>query len=356
MKQESFRIGKSVIKPGTQQIIELPMAHLYTHTEMSLTAHVIHGRRPGPRLFVSAAIHGDEINGVEIIRRLLMRKSISSLRGTLIAIPVVNSFGFINHSRYLPDRRDLNRVFPGSQSGSLASRIADLLMREIAVHCTHGIDLHTGSNHRFNLPQVRAFLKDKETKRLARAFGAPVMLHSKIRDGSMREAVAELGIPMLLYEAGEALRFDELSIRTGLRGIISVMRTIGMLPAKPSKRTHPVFPSSVSKWVRAPISGIVGRQADIGEQVEKGQVVAVVHDPYNQTEQKIIAPVSGVVIGRLQLPLVYQGDALFHIAVLEGDPDASQIIEELASDFEQSDFIPPVGGRAVQYDENTPTK
>lgn len=345
MKQEPFHIGTTVIAPGTQRIVELPIAHLYTHTEMSLTTHVIHGRRPGPRLFVSAALHGDEINGVEIIRRLLKRKSLGQLRGTLIAIPIINSFGFINHSRYLPDRRDLNRVFPGSESGSLASRIANLFMREIAAHCTHGIDLHTGSNHRFNLPQIRASLNDNETLRLAKAFGAPVMLHSKTRDGSLREAVADLGIPMLLYEAGEALRFDELSIRTGLRGIITVMRAIGMLPEKPSRRTHPVFHSSVSKWVRAPISGILSRCIDIGAQVEKGEIIALVHDPYGETEMKIPAPVSGVIIGRIQLPLVHQGDALFHIAVLKGDPDAGQIIEELASDFEYTDFRRPTDGR-----------
>jgi predicted deacylase len=340
VKQEPFRIGDRVIAPGSQQIVELPIARLYTHTQMSLSAHVVHGRRPGPRLFVSAALHGDEINGVEIIRRLLKRKSLESLRGTLIAIPIVNSFGFIHHSRYLPDRRDLNRVFPGSGTGSLASRIADLFMREIVSHCTHGIDLHTGSNHRFNLPQVRASLKDKETKMLAQAFGAPVMVHSKTRDGSLREAVSELGIPMLLYEAGEALRFDELSIRTGLRGILSVMRTIGMLPQKPSKRSHPVFPSSVSKWVRAPISGILSRRAEIGRQVEKGEIIGVVNDPYGVTEQVVSAPVSGVIIGRLELPLVYQGDALFHIAVLEGDPDAGKIVEELTSDFEQFNTMP----------------
>lgn len=344
MKQEPFRIGNAVVKPGSQQIVELPVAHLYTHTQMSLTAHVVHGRRPGPKLFVSAALHGDEINGVEIIRRLIKRKSLASLKGTLVAIPIVNSFGFINHSRYLPDRRDLNRVFPGSETGSLASRIADLFMKEIASKCTHGIDLHTGSNHRFNLPQIRGSMRDQETKRLAEAFGAPVMMHSKTRDGSLREAVAELGIPMLLYEAGEALRFDELSIRTGLRGIVSVMRTIGMLPPKASRRTHQVFPSSVSKWVRAPISGILSRRADIGAQVEKGEVIAIVHDPYGETEEKITAPVSGVIIGRLQLPLVYQGDALFHIAVLEGDPDAGQIIEELASDFEQLEYVAPGRG------------
>lgn len=340
MKQEPFRLGTIEILPGQQRTVDLPVAKLYTHTEMDLTAHVIHGRRPGPTLFVSAALHGDEINGVEIIHRLLKRKLLTSLRGTLIAIPIVNSFGFIHHSRYLPDRRDLNRTFPGTETGSLTGRLASLFMREIASRCTHGIDLHTGSNHRFNLPHIRASLDDTETKRLARAFGAPVMVHSETRDGSLREAIAERGMPMLLFEAGEALRFDELSIRTGLRGIIAVMRAIGMLPEKSSKRTHPVFHSIASKWVRAPISGMITRRVAIGSQVKKGELIGVVSDPYGDTERSIMAPVSGIVLGRLELPLVYQGDAIFHIAVLEGDPEAGQLVEELTSDLGQEDFWP----------------
>ncbi len=340
MKQEPFRIGTIDILPGQRHTVHLPVAKLYTHTEMDLTAHVIHGRRPGPTLFVSAALHGDEINGVEIIHRLLKRKLLTSLRGTLIAIPIVNSFGFIHHSRYLPDRRDLNRTFPGTETGSLAGRLASLFMREIASRCTHGIDLHTGSNHRFNLPHVRASLDDAETRRLARAFGAPVMVHSETRDGSLREAIAERGMPMLLFESGEALRFDELSIRTGLRGIIAVMRAIDMLPEKSSKRSHPVFHSIVSKWVRAPISGMITRRVAIGSQVKKGELIGVVSDPYGDTERGIMAPVSGIVLGRLELPLVYQGDAIFHIAVLEGDPEAGQLVEGLTSDLGQEDFWP----------------
>lgn len=343
MKLDPFLIGGVEVLPGTRQTVELPAARLYTHTRMSLTAQIVHGRRPGPRLFVSGALHGDEINGVEIIRRLLKRKSLGSIRGTLVTIPVVNSYGFINHSRYLPDRRDLNRVFPGSEKGSLASRLAHLFMTEVVSKCTHGIDLHTGSNNRFNLPQVRASLDDPDTRALAHAFGAPVMLHSKLRDGSLRQEVAELGIPMLLYEAGEALRFDELSIRTGLRGIMSVMRTIGMLPEKRMHRGHKVFPATSSRWVRAPMSGILSRRADIGNQVEKGQIIGIVYDPYGEREEKIQAPASGIVIGRQQMPLVYQGDGIFHIAILEGDPDAGQIVEDLAADFELDHSAPGIG-------------
>lgn len=340
--QDPIVIGGTTVGPGQRMTVDLPMAKLYTHTQMTLTVHVVHGRQPGPRLFVCSALHGDEINGVEIVRRLLQRRELAKLHGTLIAIPVVNSFGFINHSRYLPDRRDLNRSFPGSENGSLASRLAALLLREVLSLCTHGIDLHTGSNHRFNLPQVRAFLEDPDTKQLARAFGAPVMVHSDLRDGSLRDAVAELGIPVLLYEAGEAFRFDELSIRTGVRGTMAVMRAIGMLAKRKPKRAYPIFSASTSKWVRAPISGIVTEMASVGKQVAKGDRLAVVSDPFGENEQIVRAPLGGLVIGRLELPLVYQGDALFHIAVLEGDPNVAQVLEGMVSDLEQDDFWPKV--------------
>ena len=338
--QTPITIGGVTIKPGQRTTIDLPMAKLYTHTDMTLTVHVIHGRKPGPCMFVSSAIHGDEINGVEIIRRLLKRKNLSRLRGTLIAIPVVNSFGFIHRSRYLPDRRDLNRSFPGSEKGSLASRLAYLLLTEILSQCTHGIDLHTGANHRFNLPQVRGSLDHPETEAMASAFSAPVMIDAHTRDGSLREAIADLGIPMLLYEAGEAFRFDELSIRTGLRGVLNVMRSIGMLTSKPSSVTHSIFKAKASKWVRAPISGMQVKSTVVGRQVVKGDVLGVVSDPFGEKEKEVVSPVSGLIVGRLNHPLVYQGDALYHIAMLEGDSDADQMIEELTSDLGPDDFWP----------------
>ncbi|PLX97978.1 MAG: succinylglutamate desuccinylase [Desulfuromonas sp.] len=338
--QPPITIGGVTIRPGQRATIDLPMAKLYTHTEMTLTVHVIHGRKPGPKMFVTSTIHGDEINGVEIIRRLLKRKNIDRLRGTLIVIPVVNSFGFIHRSRYLPDRRDLNRSFPGSEKGSLASRLASLLLTEILSHCTHGIDLHTGSNDRFNLPQVRGGLDNPETEAMAIAFGAPVMIDAQTRDGSLREAIADLGIPMLLYEAGESFRFDELSIRTGLRGVLNVMRAIGMLTSRPSRISHSIFKSSASKWVRAPISGMQIKSTVVGRHVNKGDDLGVVSDPFGEKEKKVTAPVSGLVVGRLIQPLVYQGDALYHIAMLEGDPDAEQVVEDLKSDLGPEDFWP----------------
>lgn len=311
----AFRISGRSVEPGQRALVELPLPRLYTHTPMTMPVHVIHGRRDGPRLFVSAAIHGDELNGVEIIRRLLGNKRLSNLRGTLVAVPIVNAYGVLNHSRYLPDRRDLNRSFPGSDTGSMAARLANVFMTEIVARCSHGIDLHTGAIHRTNLPQVRANLNDAETNRLAHAFGVPVLLDSSLRDGSLREAAAEHGVPMLLYEAGEALRLDELSVRAGLRGIINVMRAIGMLPAskKPRALAEPFIARS-SLWLRAPDSGLFRNLVPLGANVKKGDILGMVNDPFTGEENPVITRVSGIVIGRTHLPLVHEGEALFHIA------------------------------------------
>ena len=182
-----IRIAGFSVEPGRRGTVDLPLPQLYTHTPLTMPVHVVHGRRPGPCLFVSAAIHGDELNGVEIIRRVLGRPALSRLRGTLLAVPIVNVYGVIHHSRYLPDRRDLNRSFPGSERGSLASRLAHVFMTEIVARCEYGIDLHTAAYHRCNLPQIRADLGDERTAELAHAFAAPVVLDSRVRDGSLRE-------------------------------------------------------------------------------------------------------------------------------------------------------------------------
>jgi predicted deacylase len=266
--REPFVIGDRSVPPGQRELVELPLPRLYTHTPMTMPVHVVHGRRDGPRLFVSAAIHGDELNGVEIIRRLLGYKRLENLRGTLVAVPIVNAYGVLNHSRYLPDRRDLNRSFPGSDTGSMAARLAHVFMSEIVARCSHGIDLHTGAIHRDNLPQVRANLDDDETNRLAHLFGVPVLLDSSLRDGSLREAAAEHGVPMLLYEAGEALRLDEVSVRAGVRGVINVMRAIGMLPALKKQKPPPEpFVARSSLWLRAPESGLFRTLVPLGAKV-----------------------------------------------------------------------------------------
>ena len=327
---QSFTLNGITVKPGQRATIDLPVGRLYTHAPMTIPVHVVNGKKPGPRLFISAAIHGDEINGVEIIRRLLRLPAIKRISGTIIAVPIVNVHGLINHSRYLPDRRDLNRSFPGSDKGSLAARLAHLFMEKIVAQSTHGIDLHTGAIHRSNLPQIRANMDDPETEKLARAFEAPVILSSNLRDGSLRESAAEHGIPMLLYEAGEALRFDEVSIRAGVKGIINVMRTLAMLPPSRSKSNVCIAPvvARSSTWVRAPNSGIIRTMIPLGGRVKKDTLLGVVADPFGLSEENITASFSGIVIGRTNLPLVNEGDALFHIARFEHVHEAANTVDE----------------------------
>jgi predicted deacylase len=324
-----IQIADIQVAPGNRQSIELPLPSFYSHSPVSMPVHVVNGRRDGPVLFLSAAIHGDEINGIEIIRRLLKSRQIRSLKGALIAVPVVNVHGFLSQSRYLPDRRDLNRSFPGSETGSMAARLAFTFMREVVSQCTHGIDLHTGAIGRENLPQIRAKVVDApQTAAMACAFGAPVILNAGLRDGSMREAVDEFGIPVLLYEAGEALRFDEVAIRAGVKGIIRVMRHLDMLPKKkPSRTVLPPRVAKKSQWVRAPQSGVLRMIAPLGAQVNKDEIIARVADPFGEQEVEVCASVSGIIIGKTNLPLVYEGEALFHIAEFKQPESATESVE-----------------------------
>ncbi|MEL7237779.1 MAG: succinylglutamate desuccinylase/aspartoacylase family protein [Planctomycetota bacterium] len=308
-------------------MIDIPLSFLADHTRMHLTMQVLNGKQAGPTVFVSAAIHGDEIIGVEIIRRLTEVKALNRLRGTLILAPVVNAYGFIALSRYLPDRRDLNRSFPGSETGSLASQLAHTFMTEIVERCEYGVDLHSGAVHRANLPQIRACLDNPLVEGMAEAFGASIMLHSNLRDGSLREAAQDVGCNMLLYEAGEALRFDEAAIRIGVRGVLGVLRHVGALPKSRSRAKRPAgIRAESSHWLRAPMGGILRTMKPLGAQVGTGETLGVISDPLGRSSKDVIARRDGFVIGRLNLPIVNRGDALFHIACVDSLDDAEEAI------------------------------
>ncbi len=311
---KELEIGGVSIAVGGRATVEIPLAPLYTHDNLSMTVQVVRGKRPGPTLFISAAVHGDEIIGVEIIRRLLRHNTLKNLRGTLLAIPIVNVYGFLNHTRYLPDGRDLNRSFPGSPKGSLTGRVAHSFVKEILAKASHGIDLHSGARHRSNFPQIRADLSDQTTHDMATAFGVPLIIDSATRDHSLRACAGEAGVPVILYEAGEALRFDEVRIRAGVTGITNVMRELGMLPQRRARRKHNPVISDDTSWLRAPASGVLRTLVPLGETIEKGQTIALIADPLGEEEVAVDATADGVVIGRTNLPLVYEGDALFHIA------------------------------------------
>ena len=328
-------IGGHEIRPGETKKIELPTVRLYTDTNMGIPIYVKRGKKPGPTVFVSAAIHGDELNGIEIISRLIKSKTINSLKGTLIAVPMVNGYGVLNQSRYLPDRRDLNRCFPGSAKGSLAGRIAHLFMQEVVSKSDYGIDLHTGAIHRSNLPQIRANLDDEVTFGLAKAFAVPVLVNSNLRDGSLRQCAAEYGIPMLLYEAGQALRFDELSIKVGVKGITNVLRHLGMLPKLRSKKA-PVEPfvARNSGWVRASDSGFVIHKKELGDRVEEGDVLAEIKKPLGDVTSQILSHADGIIIGKQNIPLVQEGEAVYHIAYFTKPKKVEASIENMQDTFE----------------------
>ena len=332
VQRQPFEINGSMVAPGTRQTVDVPVSTLSDHTPVHLSVHVIHGRRPGPVLFVSAAVHGDEVIGVEIVRRLLRAAPLRGMGGTLLAVPIVNSFGFLNQSRYLPDRRDLNRCFPGGSEGSMASRLAHIFMREVVLRADVGIDLHSAAVHRTNLPQIRLSPGNARLAELGRAFGAPVMMTSRLREGSLRMAAEGAGVDVLLYEGGEGLRFDELAARAGVAGILRVMNHLGMIGRKGVPRAgHAPVEARASHWYRAPAGGVFRGYVAIGAAVAPGTVLGAVSDPFGEKDREVICEEAGIVIGRTNMPVVYEGEALFHVAET---PQAGDVAEGLSAHLE----------------------
>jgi len=328
MNTNTLVISGTSIAPGERKIVNIPIGSTYDFTEMTISAQIISGKLNGPTLFISAAIHGDELNGVEIIKRITRHRALRQIRGTLIAVPIVNVFGFNSQSRYLPDRRDLNRNFPGNSIGSPASRMAHIFVEEIVKKSTHGIDLHTGAIHRSNLPQVRAYIDDPAINQLAHDFGVPVIINSAIRDGSLREAARELGVPMLLYEGGQALRLNEDAIKAGTRGVLSVMANLGMIDPKYTyKRKTESFIARSSYWVRAPESGMIRMTKKLGQHANENQTLGVISDPFGSNRISVKCKDEGIIIGQNNLPLVSRGDALTHIACFKDLNDVKDHLE-----------------------------
>jgi uncharacterized protein len=312
----TFELGGVKVKSGAAETIALEVSVLANSTRLNLPVHVSNGTKPGPVFFMSGVIHGDEIQGVEIIRRVLAALHGVELHGTILAVPIVNSFGFLNHARYMPDRRDLNRSFPGSDRGSLASLLADLFFTEVVAKSQFGIDYHTAALHRSNLPQIRVAPEDKDLMKLAEAFAPPVILTSKLRDGSLRQAARGCGVQMLLYEGGEALRFDEGAIDAAVKGTLRVMKHIGMI-AEAAMPIVATIHSSHSAWLRAPEGGILHSLRRAGDRIGAGEEIGVITGPLGENPVPIICEDEGIVIGRTNLPIVNRGDALFHVARLK---------------------------------------
>lgn len=305
-------INNYEVLPGKNATLRIPVASLPSGNTVNLFAHVYRSKKTGPTMLVIGGIHGDEINGIEIVRRAVKTGLFKKLkRGSVIAIPLLNIYGFINFSRGLSDGKDVNRSFPGSRKGSLASRIAYTLTHDILPLCDFGLDFHTGGASIYNYPQVRAFRDDEEAMNLANLFGSPHIVKTGLLTNSFRKAAHARGIPILVFEGGESLRMDEFSIEEGLKGIKRVLKGNEMSNFNETPQKSIVFESN--SWIRAGRSGLFVSKKLSGEHVEKGQVLGVISDPYGGPETKVRARKKGIIFGHNNKPVVSQGDALFHI-------------------------------------------
>jgi uncharacterized protein len=328
-------LGGADVPEGARTDLLLKVSESYTGDRLSIPVTVVNGVRPGPLLFVTAAVHGDELNGIGIIRSLLQHVEAGEVSGALVCVPVVNVLGVQFHSRYLPDRRDLNRCFPGSPNGSTASRIAHTLMTEVVARADVGIDLHTAANRRMNVPQVRVALSDARSHALGMAFGAPFLIDSNLRPGSLRDAADREGVPVLTFEGGQSLRFEHDVIEVGVCGVLRVMGALGMLDDPPPPPDVPVVESDETHWVRADRGGILDLEVGPGDVVEVGQPLWTVTGPFGRERNQKTSPYDGVVIGMTTLPLVNPGDAVLHIGVLGRHDTAS--IDDPTDEEDQPD-------------------
>ena len=327
---DEFVLGGTTIPAGARMSIDLPVGNITSHSPVILPVTVVRGKKAGPCLLVTGCLHGDELNGAEIVRRLLRTPSLKRLRGTLLAVPVLNLPAFLTRTRYLPDRRDLNRCFPGASSGSLGARLAKVVSTELLPACDAVIDLHTGAVNRPNLPQIRLSPADRESMRLAKAFGAPVIVVASVREGSFRGACVDAGKPVVLFESGEAARLEAGTIRFGLRGIMAVMRRLQMLAVRKGQKIEkpPPVICRKSSWERASSFGLFTPLVPLGRAVSCGDLLGFVADPLCDEEIPLHASREGIVIGRTNEGLIDEGDALFHIAEASDATEAEEQIAE----------------------------
>lgn len=318
MKSSSIQICNETIHSGEFLSLALPLPELFSCAPLYMPIKIIHGKQDGPCLLVIAAMHGNELNGTEIINRLLKTAGIKKLTGTLIAIPVMNVYGLINRSRYLPGGIDLDHSFPGSKSGTHAGRMAYTFVNEIFDKADICIDLQTGFMNYSNLPQIYVNFENQQGKSLAQMFNAPVISNIDCEPGMLRTYAAEHNKPYILYEAGEAMRFDEHAIKIGLTGILNIMRHLKMIPEKTTKKPENLksFFTENNIWVRASTSGVSHTKHKLGQSVKQGEILCTISDPFGASENvNISCPNDAIIVGKNNLPLVHEGEALFQLAV-----------------------------------------
>ena len=311
---QTITLRNTVVKPGENRLIRFYIDRLHTGTDISIPIYVFNGKEAGPTVLVQGGLHGDELNSTELIRRMLVDDYFDVKKGAVIVVPLLNVFGFIHFSREVHGK-DVNRKFPGTKTGSLASRIAYYHMEEIVSQIDFGIDCHTGGAQRSNFPQIRYTESSKEGTELAKIFNAPMSFPTNLIDQSFRKVTHELGKPIIVYEGGESMRLDELSIKEGIRGILNVLEHFDMIEDSPAKHEKPrkTIVLHSRKWLRAETTGIFNPSVRFGDKVKKGDVIGGITDTYGETNLYVKAPFSGYIICINNFPVVNLGDPLFHL-------------------------------------------
>lgn len=309
---ETIVINGRSIDRGEKVLTKLVVSKLPSGTVIEIPVYVFRSVHDGPVVLLMAGMHGDEVNGIEIVRRMLAKKMLYPLKGTIIAVPVLNIYGFLNFSREVPDGKDVNRSFPGNRDGSLASRVAHRFMKEVMPYVDYGLDFHTGGSSRSNYPQIRCVLDFSTNRELAQAFAAPFIINAPFRQGSLRKEASKIGKSILVYETGESLRFDEKGISIGIEGTCRVLHHLGMMASCPPISEQTVV-CMKDIWLRAKNAGLWRSIVKLGEYVKKNQLIGSITDPYGEMEVRLNAPAAGYVIGLNNMPVVNQGDALLHI-------------------------------------------
>lgn len=311
---KDFVIGGENIKPGEFREIDINIARLPSHTQIDTPMYIYRAKKEGPTLALMAGMHGDEINGMEIVRRVLDLGYNRVTCGTVICLPIINVYGFLNYSREVPDGKDINRSFPGNKNGSLASRVAWHVTHDIIPYVDYGIDFHTGGAMRTNYPQVRCMMQEKKNVELAEAFCAPFTIDSPFRPQSLRLTASKKGKNIIVYEGGESVRFDQYAIEQGINGTLRLMKHLGMIDSapKPNEENRVIWSSS---WVRARTAGLFQPSINCGDMIRKDQLIGTITDPFGEFKESVKSPSLGYVVGLNNNPVVNAGDALLHIGI-----------------------------------------
>jgi predicted deacylase len=314
-KKEVLEILGTQIGLGESATVTFEVAKLHTRNTLDVPIIIERSKKPGPTVLITSGIHGDEINGVEIVRQIIAKGINNPKRGTIICVPIINVFGFLNMNRFFPDGRDLNRVFPGTANGSLASRVANFVMTEIVPHADFVMDFHTGGSDRFNAAQIRIIKKEARLSELAHIFGAPFIYYSDNIGKSFRNSCHKAGVPMLLFEGGKSFNIHSTITNTGVNGTKRVLHHLGMLKSKfkVSKPKKSAIVINQSRWIRAEFSGMFKATVAINTYVEKHTVLGNITDPYGGFNHFVKAPNSGYIFNVNESPIIHQGDAIFHI-------------------------------------------